>query len=205
MDIGILGGTFDPVHNGHLAVARRALSSGLDLVLMMPAGDPWQKTRRNLTPAEHRLEMVRLAVADIPGLEVDDREVLRPGPTYTIDTLESFSSEHDLYLILGADSVLGIPTWHRSEDLLERAVLLIVPRPGVDIDAALAVAHSAVKLAMEEVDVSGTMIREALAAGRDVSGLVPAAVLEYIAANRLYTKAGDDDMVEPPNELEERS
>lgn len=202
--IGILGGTFDPVHIGHLAVADAALKSGrLDRVLMMPAGDPWQKADREVTPAHHRLEMLRLAVADIPGLEVDDREVEREGPTFTVDTLQSFDPAHELFLILGADAALGIQTWHRASDLLGRAKVMVVPRSGLTSEDVSGVLTNFIYLDMEPVSTSATAIRQSLAGGEDVSGLVPEPVLEYISEHNLYTNSGNDDMVESPPNLEE--
>ncbi len=202
--IGILGGTFDPVHNGHLAVAEAAMGSGrLDRVLMMPAGDPWQKIGRAVTPARNRLEMVRLAVADTPGLEVDDREVRRQGPTFTIDTLESFPDSDELYLVLGADTAMGIRTWHRASDLLHRAEVMVVPRSGLTREDVASVLDHFHFLEMEPVEISATSIRESLANGEDVTDLVPEPVLSYIGLHNLYNNAGNDDMVEPPTNLEE--
>jgi len=171
----------------------------------MPAGDPWQKSDERVTEASHRLAMVRLAAQDVPGLGVDDREVLRPGPTFTIDTLESFSSEHELFLILGADSAIGLPTWHRAQDVMLRSTVMVVPRPGTSVEDVLAVVPDAVLIDMEPVKVSATLIRDRLATGEDVSDLVPGAVIEYAVAHRLYTKAGEPDMVVPPTDTEVQS
>lgn len=204
--IGVFGGTFDPIHNGHLAVAKAALAqSRLDLVLIMPAGEPWQKSDRHVTDASHRLEMVRLAAAEVPGLEVDDRELLRPGPTFTIDTLESFSSEHELFLVLGADSAVGLPTWHRAQDVMRRATVMVVPRPGWDPERVLEIVPGAVVLEMGPVDVSATMIRDRIGAGDDVDGMIPPAVAEYAVANHLYTQGAEPDRVEPTTDMEDQS
>ncbi|MGA7282794.1 MAG: nicotinate-nucleotide adenylyltransferase, partial [Acidimicrobiia bacterium] len=136
MRTGILGGTFDPIHIGHLHIGETALLQvGLDRVLFMPAGEPWQKSGRPMSAAGHRLEMTRLAVEALEGFEVDDREIERAGPTYTYDTLASFPAEEELFLILGADAANGIPTWHRWADVMERARILVFPRPGVDLNA----------------------------------------------------------------------
>lgn len=204
--IGLLGGTFDPIHYGHLAVAEAALEDGgLDRVLMVPAGDPWQKTDRKVTPAVHRLEMVRLAVAGRPGLEVDDREVTRSGPTYTIDTLESFPASDRLFLILGADSALGIPSWHRSEEVLDRAGVIVVPRPGYTCAEATEVLPDARCVEMEPVLINATTIRQRIGDGESVVDLVPLPVIDYIAANHLYAEREEDDMVVAPSDMEEPS
>jgi nicotinate-nucleotide adenylyltransferase len=204
--IGLLGGTFDPIHYGHLAVAEAALEDGgLDQVLMVPAGDPWQKTDRMVTPAVHRLEMVRLAVEGRAGLEVDDREVTRSGPTYTIDTLESFPATDRLFLILGSDSALGIPSWHRWLEVLDRAGVIIVPRPGVTCDEAIEVLPDARCIEMGLVSISATTIRQRIRDGEAVVDLVPLPVIDYIAAHHLYAKRGEDDMVVAPSDMEEPS
>ncbi len=130
---GILGGTFDPIHIAHLHAGETAqFAAGLDRVLFMPAGDPWQKAERSMTPAADRLAMTELAIEGIEGFEVDDRELHRDGPTYTIDTLLTFPAEEELFLILGADAAVGLPSWHRWEDVIERAGVLVVPRPGTE-------------------------------------------------------------------------
>ena len=120
--IGILGGTFDPIHLGHLAIAEDALDRlGLDRVIMIPAGRPWLKSGQTVTAADHRLAMVRLAIEGRPGLEVSTIEVDRPGPTYTVDTLvelrEELGSQVELYLILGMDSVRELRRWRDPERL----------------------------------------------------------------------------------------
>jgi nicotinate-nucleotide adenylyltransferase len=204
--IGILGGTFDPIHFGHLAVGEAALAYGeLDRVLMVPAGDPWQRAGRTVTPAVHRLEMVRLGVQDRPGLEVDDREVRRTGPTYTIDTLESFPATDRLSLILGVDSAMGIRSWHRWQEVVGRAGVLVVPRPGFTAAEVAEVLPHARSLEMEPVSINATTIRRRIRDGESVADLVPFLVIEYIAANHLYAKPDEDDMVVAPSDMEEPS
>lgn len=158
-----------------------------------------------VTPAVHRLEMVRLAVADRPGLEVDDREIERSGPTYTIDTLESFPSSDRLSLILGADSAMGIVSWHRWEDVVARADVLVVPRPGFTHEDVTEVLPTARSIDMEPVSISATTIRERIREGLSVEGLVPKPVIEYIEANHLYANPGENDMVVAPSDMEEPS
>jgi nicotinate-nucleotide adenylyltransferase len=203
---GILGGTFDPVHIAHLHAGETALhQAGLDRVLFMPAGHPWQKSARPVTSPSHRLEMVRLAVAGVAGFEVDDREILRLGPTYTIDTLAGVPEEEELFLVLGADSARGLGSWHRYEEVLARATVLVAPRPGVDREEVLAVIPHAVFLAMAPLGVRGTEIRRMAGEGRPFRFLVTDAVYQYIVGQDLYTQTPEGDRVEGPETSEEQS
>ncbi|HJQ91528.1 MAG TPA: nicotinate-nucleotide adenylyltransferase [Acidimicrobiia bacterium] len=189
MRTGILGGTFDPIHIAHLHAGETALfAADLDRVLFMPAGDPWQKGARELTPAAERLEMTRLAVEETDGFEVDDREIDRHGPTYTIDTLLTFPSGEELFLILGADAAIGLPTWHRWEEVIERAGILVVPRPGTDLAAVAATIPQATILEMSALDISSTSIRELAASGRPYRFLVPSEVHRFIDNKGVYTQ-----------------
>lgn len=182
---GILGGTFDPIHIAHLHAAECALSQfELDRVLLIPAGDPWQKADHDVTSSQHRLEMCRLAVSDVVGLEVDDREVTRSGPTYTADTLASFPAGEDLFLILGADALSAIHTWERAHEVLNRARVIVAPRSG---DYVYDEAHGDV-LDMGLLDVSATDIRGRVRDGRPCRYLVTEPVHAYIKANDLYTE-----------------
>ena len=201
---GILGGTFDPIHIAHLHAGETALhGAALDRVLLMPAGDPWQKDDRALTPAARRLEMTRLAIEGVDRFEVDERETLRDGPTYTIDTLHSFPPEEELFLILGADAALGLPTWHEWEAVVERAGILVVPRPGADPGLVAETVPSATMLDMAALDLSSTMIRAMAAEGRPFRFLVPPGVHEYIESTGLYTQRRSGDRVVVSNEQEE--
>jgi nicotinate-nucleotide adenylyltransferase len=184
---GILGGTFDPIHLAHLHAADTVLAVyELDRIVFMPAGAPWQKVGQGVSSAEHRLGMVRLAIAGVDEFEVDDREVVRDGPTYTIDTLESYPDDEDIVLILGADAASRIQTWQRWEDVVERARIVVVPRPGTDSVAVREVASDAEFLDVAVLELSGTDIREMAAAGRPYRYLVPPAVHDYIEEHRLY-------------------
>ena len=206
MRTGILGGTFDPIHVAHLHAGETALASAeLDRVLFMPAGDPWQKTDREVTPSHHRLEMCRLAVSGVEGFEVDDRELGRDGPTYTIDTVETFPSDEELFLILGADAALGLPTWRRIDEVLERVTVLVVPRVGFESAAVEAILPTAVFLDMALLGVSGTKIRQMSESGDPFRFLVPAAVYRYIEDNRIYAQSDGGDSVGSPTDLEETS
>lgn len=204
MRTGILGGTFDPIHIAHLHAGEIALHQAqLDEMLFMPVGDPWQKADRSVTLAPHRLEMVRLATKDIEGFDVDGREIERDGPTYTIDTLLSFPDDQELFLVLGADAALGLPTWRRAVDVLERSGILVVPRPGVDSAAVLQVVPQAVFLDMAELEVSGTEIRAMAHRGDPFRFLVTERVHEYIVEHALYTEdPGADSVMGPPGQEE---
>lgn len=202
MRTGILGGTFDPIHIAHLHTAECArYQLGLDRVLIIPAGDPWQKLDRAVSPARHRLEMCRLAVEGVAGIEADDREVVRDGPTYTIDTLETFPGDEEMFLIVGADAAAGLPSWHRWEEVARRVTIAVAPRPGVDSTDI----PGAVRIDMGTLEVSGTDIRNRVGEGRPYRYLVTRVVHEYIEANELYAKAPGDDMVGGLNRTEDSS
>jgi len=183
---GILGGTFDPIHIAHLHTAECALHQlGLGRVLIVPAGDPWQKSAREISPARHRLEMCRLAVDGVAGFEVDEREITREGPTYTIETLESFPDDEELFLILGSDAAAGIQTWHRWQDVVQRATIVEAPRLGFpEGDRRPDVVH----LEMGRLEISSTDIRSRVAAGLPYRYLVPRVVYEYIESKNLYAE-----------------
>jgi nicotinate-nucleotide adenylyltransferase len=132
--------------------------------------------------------MTRLAVEEADGFEVDDREIDRHGPTYTIDTLLTFPSGEELFLILGADAALGLPTWHRWEEVIERAGIVVVPRPGTDPAAVAATVPQATILEMSALDISSTSIRELAASGRPYRFLVPSEVHRFIESKGIYTQ-----------------
>ena len=196
--IGVLGGTFDPVHNGHLAIAREArLELELDEVLFIPAGMPWMKAGQSVAQAEHRVAMVRLAISGLGWCRLSTIEVDRPGPTYTVDTLEAWRAEYgvttELYFIMGWDSLLELPRWHAPQHIVELCTLVALPRPGSPHPDANAleqqvpgIASKLIILERPEVDVSGTEIRERLAKSMSISDLVPAAVERYIMEKGLY-------------------
>ena len=198
---GILGGSFDPIHNGHLHVAgecRRRLS--LDRVLFIPARVPPHKQEVSLSDAEHRLEMVRLAIADVPGLAVSDAELKRTGPSYTVDTVADELGRLDkgakIFFLMGADQALEIHTWHNVEKLARLCTLVPIPRPHFslrDLDqlktklpAYLVQNLKLAALHIPRVDISATEIRRRVRAGESISELVPPAVEEYIRKHQLY-------------------
>lgn len=206
MRTGILGGTFDPIHVAHLHAAECALhQAALDRVLLMPAGDPWQKLGRRVSAGNHRLEMTALAVAGVAGLEADGREVARGGLTYTADTVATFPTDEELFLILGADAAAGLPAWHRADEVLGRVRVVVAPRPGTEMADVAAVVSEPIVLEMASLQISGTAIRRAAGTGQPYRFLVTEPVHRYIEGHHLYTQAGEGDNVVPQPESEESS
>ncbi len=185
---GLLGGTFDPPHLAHLVAGEVAYRDlGLDVVTFLPAGHPWQKADTSVTSPEDRWEMTRLAVEGVPYFEADDREVRRQGWTYTVDTLAEFPADEDIFLILGSDAARGITTWHRWEEVLDRATVAVAPRPGTTYEAVReGIPLEFVWLDMPTLDVSGTMLRERAAKGRSIRFMVCENVWQYIVDEGLY-------------------
>lgn len=198
MKVGVLGGTFDPVHVGHLALARAALDRlKLAKVLFVPAARPRFKTPQRLAPESDRLEMLRLALAGEPRFEVSTVDLKRPGTSYTVDTLADLKRElgedTELYFLLGADTLAEFPSWRQPQRILELCCLVMAVRPGFprpDLDAlerALPQSRERVIVLEDvEVDVSATEVRCRLAAGESLSGMVPPAVEQYIKERGLY-------------------
>jgi nicotinate-nucleotide adenylyltransferase len=186
--IGILGGTFDPPHIAHLAMAQAAYDQlGLDEIVFMPAGDPWQKSGDVITPAIHRLAMTRLAASAAPYFAADDREVRRSGPTYTIDTVEEVGE--DCVLLVGADALRGVRSWNRADELIDLVSFAVVDRPGVARDEVdEGVLRKCTWIEMPRIDISSTEIRSHVATGHTARFLVPEAVSAYIETNGLYMR-----------------
>lgn len=193
--VGMLGGTFDPPHIGHLraAVAVRH-SLDLDRVLLVPNGDPWQKRGvRPITPAQLRLEMVgaaQAALAPGSGVEVSDLEVRRDGPSFTVDTVAALQDEDpdvEVTLILGRDAAALLPTWERHQELLARAALAVVDRPGSASASPLRVEGARLQeVAIEQLDVSSSAVRALVGQGSPIDVLVAVGVAEVIAREGLY-------------------
>jgi nicotinate-nucleotide adenylyltransferase len=159
---------------------------GLDVVTFLPAGDPWQKADREVTPAEHRWAMMQAAVGDVPYFDVDRRELDRDGRTYTIDTLESFGDD-DVILILGADAAARVPTWHRAEDVLARCRIAVVPRRGTSrTDVADAIGDGFDWLHAIELPLSSTVLRSHARAGGSLRFLVRDRVWDYVRQHQVY-------------------
>lgn len=206
---GILGGTFDPIHLGHLALAHEAKKHlNLDRVIFVPAGTPWQRSPES--SSSDRLAMVRLAVRETQDIEVDDREVRRDRPTYTIETLQELRDElgdqHSIWLIIGMDAFLNLTTWHRWKELFHYTNLGVACRPGHalnsgSLDSFLKSrlilspddmmhhppAGSVVLMDIPPMDISASRIRSALhAETTEAAQLIPGPVLDYIRAHKLY-------------------
>jgi nicotinate-nucleotide adenylyltransferase len=198
MKVGILGGTFDPVHLGHLIIAEEArVRLKLDQVVFTPAGQPWLKSRQPVSPAHHRLRMVELAVASNPFFQVSSSEMDRSGPTYTVDTLGelqgSLGRDAGLYFIVGMDALEQFHRWKEPEKLLGLCNLVVVSRPGhqsVDINDLVGQYPQAgerlVLLTAPRIEISSTEIRRRVGEGISIRYLVPEAVEEYILEHRLY-------------------
>lgn len=190
--LGLLGGTFDPVHVGHLVAAvnvRHVL--GLDRVLLVVANDPWQKSGRLLTPAVDRLALVRAAVAGTQGVEPSAIEIDRGGPSYTADTLEQLDAEgqsRELFLVVGADVAADLPTWRRTDVVARLATLVVVNRAGsppVEVGPPWRV-ERVERVTIPALGVSSSDLRARAAAGRPLDHLTPAAVIDGIRERGLY-------------------
>jgi nicotinate-nucleotide adenylyltransferase len=202
MKIGVLGGTFDPVHLGHISMAEAAREAlALAEVLLVPAGQPMSRVNRAITTAEHRLNMLRLAVQGKPGLVVSTIEIERPGPTYTVDTLAAlhrqYGAEADIYFILGWDSLAQLPEWREPARIIKMCRLAAVPRPGYPQPNTKAlerdipgIKEKVIFLEKPHIDISATMIKETIARGRSIEHLVPGPVAAYIKKHKLYMTAG---------------
>lgn len=196
MTLGIVGGCFDPVHNGHIALARAALESGrVDEALLLPSGVPPHKRRAFASPAD-RLAMAELAARDVPGLSVCREEIDRPGVSYAADTVERLHArwpERRLVYVLGADALFRLGSWRGFERLVPLCAFLVMARPGGDDLAARREADALSALGAEigflppgREEASSTVVRERVRLGLPLAGLVPPAVEAYIAARGLY-------------------
>lgn len=196
--IGVFGGAFDPPHNAHIALAQAALAQfGLDLLHVVPTGQAWHKARALSAPV-HRLAMTRLAFKEMPQVLVDDREIQRAGPTFTIDTLQALQAENpqaQLYLFIGSDQFAAFRQWHRWQDILEIAIICIADRAQsvlaqTQFDAYAGDNDRFFRLELPLMPVSATQIRQQIASGEAtaaaIAQLVPEPVARYIALNQLY-------------------
>jgi nicotinate-nucleotide adenylyltransferase len=185
-----MGGTFDPVHHGHLVAASEvAAVFGLDEVVFVPAGQPWQKSDRTVSPAEHRYLMTVIATASNPRFTVSRIEIDRVGPTYTIDTLRELSDQRpgvDLFFITGADALTQIIGWKDSDELFSLARFVGVTRPGHRLDSSGLPADRVSVIEIPAMAISSTDCRSRVAGGDPVWYLVPDGVVQYIAKYNLY-------------------
>lgn len=192
--IGLFGGSFDPVHTAHLTLAHSALHDlALDELRWIPAGRPWQKSRQLAEP-QHRAAMIELAIRDPqlgdPLFNIETCELDRDGPSYTVDTvleLQRREPGQTWFLIIGQDQHAGLHTWHRWSDLLRKVSLAVAMRPGASLHVDPRVLDFGfIRLKMPPDELSSTLLRDRLAAGRPITDLVPAAVAGYIESHRLY-------------------
>ena len=189
MRMGILGGTFDPIHVGHLVAASEVHSAlNLDTVVFIPAGNPWQKADRLVTDAQHRLAMVERAIAGDDRFAASDTEIVRQGPTYSIDTVLEWKTtmpQDELFWIVGADALVRISTWHRWEEFVANVTVVCVDRAGIVV-APVDVPFEFVSVDMPQVRISATQLRRRFASGVNSKYLVPDATIDYINEHRLY-------------------
>ena len=198
LHIGVFGGAFDPPHQAHVALAKAALAQlALDTLHIVPTGQAWHKARQ-LSAAADRLAMTRLAFAGLERVVVDEREIHRPGPSFTVDTLEALQAEYpgaELYLVLGADQVAALPSWHRWQEVLKIAIICIADRTsGAGVEGTFkleSLAGQAVQtLQLPLMPFSATDIRQQIASADPGSPgwhtLVPEPVARYIERHRLY-------------------
>ncbi len=199
MKVGVLGGTFDPVHLGHIGMAEEARKAlGLAEVIIVPAGQPIAKSsERIITPAAQRIEMLRLALIGKPYLKISYREIERPGPSYTVDTIDAirkrYGGKAGIYFILGWDSLAQLADWREPARIVEMCHLVAVPRPGYsrpdldDLEKKIpGISRKVTFIDKPSLDISATMIREKVARREAIDQLVPGLVAQYIKKHRLY-------------------
>jgi nicotinate-nucleotide adenylyltransferase len=194
--VGLMGGTFDPIHVGHLAIAEEARDAlGLDRILFVPAGQPPHKPSDAVTTVEHRVAMVELAIAGNDAFELSRIEVDRPGPSYTVDTVEALAATADLTVILSVETFAELPSWHEPERLFAAARLAVVPREGYPAPDPEWLAATfpgredrVTYLEGPRLGLSSTALRARVGTGRSIRYLVPDSVEAYIAANHLYRR-----------------
>jgi len=198
MNIGVLGGTFDPIHIGHLILAEEVRARlNLAEIFFVPAGQPWLKVDSPISPAEHRVEMVRLAIADKPHFKLSTMEIERAGPTYTVDTIAELKAQlgagDELFFILGWDNLAELPRWRQPSRLITMCRLVAVPRPGYplpDLKALEAVipglSQRVTLMDKPEIDISASAIRDRVTQGLSIHRLVPEPVERYIKGHKLY-------------------
>lgn len=194
--LGILGGTFDPVHIGHLILADQARAQlGLEKVIFLPAAVPPHKMSQTITEAKRRKEMLDIAIGGNPFFQVSTIEIDRAGVSYTIDTLESLQALHptsELWLIVGADTIADVPNWRRPLDIVRAASFGVAGRPGFNPQSPASLGNVRVApVEMPLLEISSSLIRRSVSEGRSIRYLVPAGVEAFIFATKLYqSKSG---------------
>ena len=193
MFVGLFGGTFDPIHNGHIEAANSAqLILKLDKVIMVPAGDPYLKRSKLVASPKERYRMVSLAIRKIPSLEVSDIEIFRSGPSYTIDTVRELKREgHEVIVLLGTDSIIEMDKWQDPDLLHSECEVVGLTRPGFQIDKSKSYLSRQRKYSLRTIEVnsseiSSTRVRNLIQDGVDVADLIPQEVNEYIKKEKLY-------------------
>ncbi len=200
MKIAVLGGTFDPIHLGHLAIAEEAHRLlALNKVIFMPAGQPYFKDCEAISPAEDRIKMIELAISSQSDYLISRLEVERPGPSYAVDSMAQIKKQWhpavELFFIMGWDSLMGLPLWREADRLIRLCRIVAAPRPGnpqpslQSLEKALpGISERAIVMERPLIDISATLIREKVSKGLPIDGLVPPAVAGYIRQNGLYNK-----------------
>ncbi|MGI5236528.1 nicotinate-nucleotide adenylyltransferase [Dactylosporangium sp. CA-139066] len=196
MRVGIMGGTFDPIHHGHLVAASEVADSfGLDEVVFVPTGEPWQKSDEAVSPAEERYLMTVIATASNPRFTVSRVDIDRGGPTYTVDTLRDlrmlYGDDAELFFITGADALDKILSWKDAAALFDLAHFVGVTRPGFDLNAEHLPAGRVSLVQVPAMAISSTDCRRRVEEGKPVWYLVPDGVVQYIAKRGLYRKVGN--------------
>ena len=193
MFVGLFGGTFDPVHNGHIQAANSAHRIlKLDKVIMIPAGDPYLKRTELVASPKERYHMVSLAIQKIPFLEVSDIEIFRSGPSYTLDTVRELKRNgHEVIVLLGTDSIIEMDKWENPDSLHSECEVVGLTRPGFQIDKSKPYQSRQRKYSLRTIEVnspaiSSTKVRNLIQNGQDVTELVPQGVNEYIQKEKLY-------------------
>jgi len=191
--VGLFGGTFDPIHNGHIEAANSAHQTlKLDKVIMVPAGDPYLKRTKLVASPKERYRMVSLAIQKIPSLEVSDIEIFRSGPSYTIDTVRELKREgHEVIVLLGTDSIIEMDKWQDPDLLHSECEVVGLTRPGFQIDKSKSYLSRQRKYSLRTIEVnspeiSSTRVRNLIQDGVDVADLIPQEVNEYIKKEKLY-------------------
>jgi nicotinate-nucleotide adenylyltransferase len=204
-----MGGTFDPIHYGHLVTAEEALVQfALDAVVFVPTGQPWMKQGREVSPAEDRYLMTVIATASNPAFTVSRLEIDHHGPTYTVDTLRRIRAQQPegtrLFFITGADAVLQILTWKESDQVLDQAEFIAATRPGFDLDRLVSQVPGAAgrvhRMEIPALAISSSDIRARVVRGAPIQYLVPDGVARYIQKHALYRTPGGADPPDPPPE-----
>jgi nicotinate-nucleotide adenylyltransferase len=203
MRIGILGGAFDPIHLGHLSIAKEAKEKAdLSKIVFIPTGTPWLKNACEISPAKHRVEMVKMAISENPHFEVSPIEIERKGISYTAETLEAIKKEigpeTEMFLLLGMDSVIQISEWKNPDRIKNLCTVIAIGRPSIDIPQKILeerrkwLGNKAIWIEELRIDITSSEIRTRIGIGEKISHLVPKSVEEYIYKNRLYQATQTD-------------